>query len=142
MPMHEWCGLVTTAALLSRRTTSRRLAKTASWHAFSSRLTKLVRLERLGGKMSSNRGLIAASLMCFALAGCVTNEAIIAGAIDTVGISASGGPADQGGNLVVGFKGAKFAVVPVETEAGNLVALPDGVDKQRGFSVLALLGID
>jgi hypothetical protein len=92
--------------------------------------------------MSSRKSLIAAGLMCFVLAGCVTNEAIIAGSVDTVGISASGGPADQGGNLVVGFKGAKFAVVPVETQAGNLVAFPDGVDRERGSSVLALLGID
>jgi hypothetical protein len=44
--------------------------------------------------------------------------------------------------LVVGFRGAKFAVVPVQTETGQLLATPDGPDKERGFSVLAMLGID
>jgi hypothetical protein len=91
----------------------------------------------------SKKSVIAATLVCFALGGCVTNEAIVAGAVDTVGISASGGTTDQGGNLVVGFKGAKFAVVPVQTNTGKLVFLPDGsVDKEKGFSVLALLGVD
>jgi hypothetical protein len=91
----------------------------------------------------SKHGLIASAIICFALAGCVTNEAIVAGAVDTVGISVSGGTTDQGGNVVVGFKGAKFAVVPVQTETGELLATPDGGPfKQRGFSVLALLGID
>jgi hypothetical protein len=90
----------------------------------------------------SMKSMIAATLVCCALAGCVTNEAIIAGAVDTVGISAAGGTTEQGGNLVVGFKGAKFAVVPVQTETGELVATPDGPDRQRGFSVLAMLGID
>src|SRR4051794_41392954 len=90
----------------------------------------------------SKSSVIAATLVCCALTGCVTNEVIVAGAVDTVGISASGGTTDQGGNLVVGFKGAKFAVVPVQTESGELLATPDGADKQRGFSVLAMLGID
>jgi hypothetical protein len=91
----------------------------------------------------SMKSMIAATLVCCALAGCVTNEAIIAGAVDTVGISAAGGTTEQGGNLVVGFKGAKFAVVPVQTEAGKLVFLPDGSpEKERGFSVLAMLGVD
>jgi hypothetical protein len=86
--------------------------------------------------------LVASAIICFALTGCVTNEVIVAGAVDTVGISASGGTTDQGGNLVVGFKGAKFAVVPVQTESGELLATPDGPNKERGFSVLALLGVD
>jgi hypothetical protein len=86
--------------------------------------------------------MIISILASCALTGCVTNEAIVAGAIDTVGVSASGGPMDQGANLVVGFKGAKVAVVPVQTEAGTLLYTPDGPDKQRGFSVLALLGVD
>jgi hypothetical protein len=90
----------------------------------------------------SKKSVIAATLVCCALAGCVTNEVIVAGAVDTVGISASGGTTDQGGNLVVGFRGAKFAVVPVQTETGQLLATPDGPDKERGFSVLAMLGID
>lgn len=91
----------------------------------------------------SIKSMLAVPLVCCALAGCVTNEAIVAGAVDTVGISAAGGTTEQGGNLVVGFKGAKFAVVPVQTETGKLVYLPDGsVDKERGFSVLAMLGVD
>jgi hypothetical protein len=90
----------------------------------------------------SIKTMIAATLVCCALAGCVTNEAIIAGAVDTVGISASGGTTDQGGNLVVGFKGAKFAVVPVQNDAGDLIYLRDGKGRERGFSVLAMLGVD
>src|SRR3954453_23638749 len=91
----------------------------------------------------SRRSVIAATVVCCALTGCATNEAIVASAVDTVGISASGGTTDQGGNLVVGFKGAKFAVVPVQTPTGELLYLRDGgPDKERGFSVLAMLGID
>lgn len=90
----------------------------------------------------SANSMIAATLMCIALGGCVTNEAIYAGAIDTVGISASGGTQDQGANLVIGMKGAKVAVVPVQTATGDLVFLPDGPERQKGFSVLAMLGID
>lgn len=94
-------------------------------------------------KISTLTKAIAGSAMGLLLAGCVTNEAIVAGAVDTVGISASGGAADQGGNVVVGFKGTKFAVVPVQTENGELLYLPDGSDNQeKGFSVLALLGVD
>ena len=66
----------------------------------------------------------------------------MAGAVDTVGVSVAGGATEQGGNVVVGFKGAKFAVVPVQTEAGHLLATRDGAGKVRGYSVLALLGID
>jgi|SRR5437016_5357436 len=90
----------------------------------------------------SKHGLVVSAIICLALTGCVTNEAIVAGAIDTVGISASGGTTDQGGNLVVGFKGAKFAVVPVENDRGQLLGVQDGPNKQRSYSVLAMLGID
>ena len=86
--------------------------------------------------------MIAATFMCLALPGCVTNDAIVAVAVDTVGISASGGPTDQGGNLVVGFKGAKIAIVPVENLQGQLLGVQDGPGKQRSYSVLAMLGID
>lgn len=95
-----------------------------------------------GGRMSKCRVIICI-VVGLGLTGCVTNDAIVAGAVDTVGISASGGATDQGGNLVVGFKGAKFAVVPVQTDAGKLLFLPDGAkNKEKGFSVLALLGVD
>jgi hypothetical protein len=90
----------------------------------------------------SKHGLVVSAIICFALTGCVTNEVIVAGAVDTLGVSVSGGTTDQGGNMVVGFKGAKVAVVPVQTESGQLLATPDGPNKERGFSVLALLGVD
>jgi hypothetical protein len=76
------------------------------------------------------------------LAGCANQTAIIAGAVDSVGISAGAGSQDQGANLTVGYKGAKFAVVPAENQAGQLLALQNGPDKQKGLSVFAMLGID
>lgn len=76
------------------------------------------------------------------LAGCANQTAIIAGAVDTVGISAGAGSQDQGANLTVGFKGAKFAVVPAENQGGALLALKNGPDKEKGLSVFAMLGID
>lgn len=86
---------------------------------------------------------LATILTCLGLAGCVTNDVIVATAVDTVGVSVAGGTTEQGGNLVVGFKGAKAAVVPVQNQSGELLFLPDGApDKQRGFSVLAVLGVD
>lgn len=76
------------------------------------------------------------------LAGCANQTAIIAGAVDSVGISAGAGSQDQGANLTVGYKGAKFAVVPAENQAGQLLALQNGPDRQKGLSVFAMLGID
>jgi hypothetical protein len=83
------------------------------------------------------------SLACLALAGCNTvNTPIVAGAYDTVGLSVSGGPQEQGGSFVFGYKGGKFAVVPVESSNGNTLLLTNKDGGQRGFSVFAMLGVD
>jgi hypothetical protein len=86
---------------------------------------------------------ILAGLSCLALAGCNTSGTpIVAGAVDQVGIAVSGGVQDQGANMTLGYRGAKFAVVPVQTASGELLALEDGPNKEKTFSVFALLGID
>jgi hypothetical protein len=77
--------------------------------------------------------LMATSAVCVALAGCSNVPRIVAGSIDQVGVGMSGGVQDQGGNMTVGYRGAKLAVVPVETNAG--VPLPN-------LSVFAQLDFD
>jgi hypothetical protein len=44
--------------------------------------------------------------------------------------------------MTLGYRGAKFAVVPVQTVHGDILALNDGPNKEKGFSVFALLGVD
>lgn len=88
------------------------------------------------------KAVVALPFACLALGGCVTSTPIVAGAVDTVGVAISGGTTEQGGNLTVGYKGAKFAVVPVENRAGDLLLIQDGPNKQKGFSVFAMLGLD
>lgn len=86
--------------------------------------------------------VFASAVVCLAVAGCSTQTPIIAGAADTVGLSASVGPQEQGGSFVFGYKGAKFAIVPVENRNGELLLIKDGAGKQKGFSVFAMLGAD
>lgn len=88
--------------------------------------------------------IIAVSLGALALAGCnsVTTP-IVAGAVDSVGVTAGMGAQSQGGNLSIGFKGAKFAIVPVQTSQGQRLVLANGGPQQeKMFSVFALLGVD
>lgn len=86
---------------------------------------------------------VLAGLSCLALAGCnTTGTPIVAGAVDQVGIAVSGGVQDQGANMTLGYRGAKFAVVPVQTADGKQLSLNDGPNREKGFSVFALLGID
>jgi hypothetical protein len=93
--------------------------------------------------MWTMRTVIFGPAVCLALAGCGTGTPIIAGAIDQVGIGISGGAQDQGGSLTVGYRGAKFAVVPVQNAAGEQLSLDAGSGGgERGFSVLAMLGLD
>jgi|SRR6516162_1628913 hypothetical protein len=92
--------------------------------------------------MSRLKMVIISPLICLALAGCGTGTPIIAGAVDTVGVAIGGGAQDQGVNLTVGYKGAKFAVVPVQTAQGKQLSLYDGPNKEKGFSVFAMLGLD
>jgi hypothetical protein len=84
--------------------------------------------------------LVAAGLL---LAGCSSYRTpLIAGAVDQVGIAVSGGVQDQGANATLGYRGAKFAVVPVQNENGDVLAVDDGPKRTNAFSVFALLGID
>jgi hypothetical protein len=92
--------------------------------------------------MSSWKLLGACAAISVALAGCQTGTPIIAGAVDQVGVAISGGVQDQGGNLTVGYRGAKFAVVPVQNSNGQQLSLHDGPNKEKGFSVFAMLGLD
>ena len=96
-----------------------------------------------GKQMSTWRTLIACPMACLSLAGCTSyNVPIVAGAVDTVGVSISGGTQDQGGTMVVGYRGAKFAVVPVESSRGERLVLTDKSGNEQGFSVFAMLGLD
>ena len=90
------------------------------------------------------RALIACPVVCLAFAGCTSfRPPIVAGAVDTVGVSLAGGPQDQGANMVVGYRGAKFAVVPVESSQGRgRLVLHDTDKSDKGFSVFAMLGLD
>jgi hypothetical protein len=95
-----------------------------------------------GAEMSRIGVLMTCPLVCVSLAGCMTGTPIVAGAVDQVGVAISGGVQDQGGNVTIGYRGAKFAVVPVQNDRGQQLSLVDGLGKERGFSVLALLGVD
>jgi hypothetical protein len=93
--------------------------------------------------MSHFKICAVSSMACLLVAGCAANQTpIIAGAVDSVGLSLSGGVQDQGANLALGYKGAKFAIVPVQTQQGDILALDDGPQKEKGFSVFAMLGVD
>lgn len=93
--------------------------------------------------MSTLKVILAFPLACLAFAGCTTTQTpIIAGAVDTVGVSVGAGAQEQGANLVVGYRGAKFAVVPVENRNGELLLIRDANGGQKGFSVFAMLGLD
>ena len=86
--------------------------------------------------------LIAGSFAALALTGCTTARTpLVAVAVDSVGVTLGAGAQSQGGNLTVGFKGAKFAVVPVQTHTGDRLVLKSG-DQEKSFSVFAALGVD
>jgi len=85
--------------------------------------------------MSMLKMTIASSLLSLTMAGCVAERAIIAGAIDTVGVGIATNAAEQGATLTVGFKGAKFAVVPVENTDGEILDLAMGPESSKSFSV-------
>jgi hypothetical protein len=88
-------------------------------------------------------GLIAVSFVGLALVGCTTaGTPIVAVAVDNVGVTAGVGAQNQGANLTVGYKGAKFAVVPVQNVDGDRLTLRDGPNRENGFSVFAMLGLD
>jgi len=82
-------------------------------------------------------GLIGPCLL-LALGGCVGDGSIIAGTADSVGFVAAGNQA-EGAKLNLGFRGAKFAVVPVETTTGRALRMKDCNGGEKSFSVLARL---
>ena len=91
----------------------------------------------------SMRGMVTIGPVCLLLGACATDGTpIVAGAVDQIGVSISGGPQEQGGNLTVGYRGAKFAVVPVENRRGDTILMTDAKGGQRSFSVFAMLGLD
>lgn len=87
---------------------------------------------------------VAVSFIGLASAGCTaTKTPILAVAADNVGITAGVGAQNQGGDLTVGYKGAKFAVVPVQTSGGQRLTLYNGDSQhEKSFSVFAALGVD
>lgn len=76
-----------------------------------------------------------------ALAGCNAHTPIVAVAADDIGIVAGAAPQAQGIALTVGYKGAKFAVLPVESSRGKVLAMKtkNGVDT---YSIFTQLGLD
>src|SRR3954463_5888951 len=101
-------------------------------------------MQRAEHRMSSFSKLTALSFIGLAFAGCTTARTpIVAGAVDSVGVTAGLGAQSQGGNLTVGYKGAKFAVVPVQNSLGERLTLFNGSEQEeKSFSVFALLGVD
>lgn len=92
--------------------------------------------------MSTWKVLTASLVVGLALAGCSTGMPIVAGAADTVGVSVSGGTQEVGGSVIVGYRGAKFAVVPIQSSSGDRLILTDNANAEKGFSVFAMLGLD
>ena len=87
--------------------------------------------------------LLVGPIMGLALAGCNTVPTpIMAVAADDVGVAATFRPANQGGaSLTVGYKGAKFAVLPVENRNGQLLAMDTPTGEQT-YSIFTQLGLD
>jgi len=78
-----------------------------------------------------------------ALAGCNAHTPIVAVATDDIGIVAGITPQSQGAALTVGYKGAKFAVLPVESGRGNLLGIQTGNGKEiESYSIFAQLGLN
>jgi len=93
--------------------------------------------------MTVSRGIIVGLATCLVAGGCTSLRApIVAGAYDTIGMSAAVGPQEQGASFVFGYKGAKLAVVPVEGENGAPLVATSASGATRGFSVFAMLGVD
>lgn len=85
---------------------------------------------------------IGAPLFAAALAGCSSAQTpLVAGAVDQVGLAATGGVQDQGASATLGYRGAKFAVVPAQNAKGQMLWTRDGEGIQT-FSVFTKLGIE
>src|SRR3954462_11378632 len=75
------------------------------------------------------------------LGGCYTHTPIVAVAADDIGVVAGAAPQAQGVSLSVGYKGAKFAVLPVETSTGKTLAIK-GKNGYDTYSVFTQLGLE
>lgn len=93
--------------------------------------------------ISVPRILLISPVIGLALAGCNTVQTpIIAVAADDIGVVGSFKPATQGGaSLTVGYKGAKFAIMPVESRDGKLLAM-DTANGDQTYSIFTQLGLD
>ena len=86
---------------------------------------------------------LSIGLCCLAaLPGCATTDPpLIFGKLDTFGVSATATAPEQGGGLVVGYRSAKLALVPVTARdaAGNVTVLKvkRGADNEGAFSTFA-----
>src|ERR1043165_8317040 len=86
--------------------------------------------------------LWTAPVIGLALAGCNSaHTPIVAFVADDVGVVASASPQNQGASLTVGYKGAKFAVLPVENQQGKLLGM-DPPTGQETYSIFAQLGLE
>ncbi|HXO70893.1 MAG TPA: hypothetical protein VN838_18175 [Bradyrhizobium sp.] len=93
--------------------------------------------------ISMPRILLISPVIGLVLAGCNTVPTpIIAVAADDVGVVGSFKPATQGGaSLTLGYKGAKFAIMPVENQRGELLAMDTPTGDQT-YSIFTQLGVD
>jgi hypothetical protein len=66
---------------------------------------------------------------------------IIAVAADDIGVVAAVTPQSQGASLTVGYKGAKFAIMPVENRDGKLLVM-DTPKGDQTYSIFTQLGLD
>lgn len=66
---------------------------------------------------------------------------IVAVAADDIGVTASATPQSQGASLSVGYKGAKFAILPVENQQGKLLGMRTA-NGEETYSIFAQLGLD
>lgn len=82
-------------------------------------------------------------IACLSMAACATSgpTPIIVVAADDVGVVAGVTPQSQGAALTVGYKGAKFAIMPVESQRGNLLGI-NTANGQETYSIFTQLGLD
>jgi len=92
--------------------------------------------------ISIQKIFLASPVIGLVLAGCTTvRTPIIAVAADDVGVVASASPQSQGAALTVGYKGTKFAILPVESGGGDLLAM-DTANGEQIYSIFTQLGLD
>lgn len=81
--------------------------------------------------MKVTQSRTASALLLLAIAGCGSTgeSSLLFGQANTLGISIGASASDQGGDLVLGYKGQNIAIVPVS------VGQPDGSSAQVGAAV-------